>query len=183
MPVYKMYNHLIDFIESASFLKLAKLYLLFFKVQNSIDKQINEKLHKCYIQPSKSPVADPFFVIKKYDSELRLYMDYHALNNIIIKNHYSISRISNLINFLSQALIFTKIDLRQGHNNVLFYEENKGKIAFIIYYSLFEAIVMYFGFSNTPETLQAIMNDILGDLIHKGDVIVYLNHIFMFRNN
>jgi len=31
---------------------------------------------------------------------------------------------------------------------------------------LFEATVMYFGFSNVPATFQSMMNDILGDLIH-----------------
>jgi len=39
-------------------------------------------------------------------------MDYRALNRITIKNYYLISRIANLIESLSKALIFTKIDLR-----------------------------------------------------------------------
>lgn len=41
-------------------------------------------------------------------------MDYHKLNNITVKNRYPIPRIANLIDFLSQALIFTKIDLWWG---------------------------------------------------------------------
>jgi len=58
-------------------------------------------------------------------------MDYRALNGITIKNRYPISRIANLIESLSKVLIFTKIDLRWGYNNVHIKEENEWKIAFI----------------------------------------------------
>ena len=42
---------------------------------------------------------------------------------------------------------------------------------------------MYFGFSNAPATFQAMMNDILGDLICKGKVMVYLDDILVFGND
>jgi len=45
-------------------------------------------------------------------------MDYRALNEITVKNRYPIPRIANLIESLSKASIFTKIDLRWGYNNV-----------------------------------------------------------------
>ena len=42
---------------------------------------------------------------------------------------------------------------------------------------------MYFGFSNAPATFQSMMNDILGDLIHIGYVMVYLDDILIFGVN
>jgi hypothetical protein len=42
---------------------------------------------------------------------------------------------------------------------------------------------MYFGFSNAPATFQAMMNDILSDLILEGKVIVYLDDILIFTND
>lgn len=42
---------------------------------------------------------------------------------------------------------------------------------------------MYFGFSNAPATFQAMMNDILSDLICKGQVMVYLDDILIFGDN
>jgi len=92
-------------------------------------------------------------------------MDYRALNGITIKNCYPIPRIANLIELLSKVSIFTKIDLRWGYNNVYIKEGNKWKIVFITRQGLFEATVIYFGFSNAPVTFQSIMNDISGDLI------------------
>jgi len=107
-------------------------------------------------------------------------MDYKALNAITVKNCYPIPRIADLIESLSKASIFTKIDLRWGYNNVHIREGDKWKTAFITRRGLFEATVMYFGFSNIPAIFQSMMNDILGDLIRIRLVMVYLDNILIF---
>ena len=141
---------------------------------------IDEKLRKGYIQPSTSPIAAPFFFVKKYNGSLWPIMGYRALNEITIKNHYPIPRIADLIESLSKASIFTKIDLRWGYNNVCIKEEDEWKTAFITRQGLFETTIMYFSFSNAPATFQSMMNDILGDLICIQLVMVYLDDILIF---
>jgi len=79
-------------------------------------------------------------------------MDYKALNGITIKNRYPIPRIADLIESLSKASIFTKIDLRWGYNNIRIKEGDEWKTAFITRQGLFEATVMYFGFSDALTT-------------------------------
>jgi len=125
MPIRKLYDHAIDFVEGAMLPKLAKVYLLSLAEKNSLDIWINEELRKGYIQPSTSPIATLFFFVKKHDRNLRLVMDYRALNGITIKNCYPIPRIANLIESLSKASIFTKIDLRWGYNNICIKEGDK----------------------------------------------------------
>ncbi|KAJ3518444.1 hypothetical protein NM688_g9438 [Phlebia brevispora] len=183
MPERKAYDHPIDFEEGASLPKPAKIYPLSPKERNSLDEWIDEELRKGYIRPSKSPVAAPFFFVKKHDGSLRPVMDYRALNAITVKNRYPIPRIADLIDSLSQASIFTKIDLRWGYNNVRIRKGDEWKTAFVTKRGLFEATVMYFGFSNAPATFQAMMNDILGDLIRNGQVMVYLDDILIFGND
>lgn len=183
MPERKAYDHPIDFVENASLPKPAKLYPLSPNERNSLDLWIDEEMRKGYIRPSKSPVAAPFFFVKKHDGSLRPCMDYRALNSITVKNRYPIPRISDLIDSLSQASIFTKIDLRWGYNNVRIRKGDEWKTAFVTKRGLFEATVMYFGFSNAPATFQAMMNDILGDLIRDGHVMVYLDDILIFGND
>ena len=107
-------------------------------------------------------------------------MDYRALNAITVKDCYPIPRIADLIESLSKASIFTKIDLRWEYNNVHIKEENKWKTAFITRQGLFEATVMYFGFSNTLAIFQSIMNNILEDLICIRLVMVYLDNVLIF---
>lgn len=65
--------------------KPAKVYPLSLKERNSLDEWIDEELRKGYIRPSQSPIAAPFFFVKKHDEGLRPCMDYHALNDITVK--------------------------------------------------------------------------------------------------
>jgi len=125
MPIQKLYNHTIDFVEGTMLPKLAKVYLLSLVERNSLDMWIDEKLRKEYIQLSTSPIVALFFFVKKHDGSLQPVMDYRALNGITIKNCYPIPKIANLIESLSKASIFTKIDLRWRYNNVHIKEEDE----------------------------------------------------------
>ena len=109
-------------------------------------------------------------------------MDYRALNEITVKNRYPIPRISDLIDALSHASIFTKIDLRWGYNNVRIKEGDEWKAAFSTSRGLFEPRVMFFGLTNSLATFQALMNSVFSDLIVKGQVTVYLDDILMFTS-
>jgi Leucine-rich repeat (LRR) protein len=54
------------------------------------------------------------FVPKKEEG-LRLYIDYKSLNNLIKKNHYFLPLISETLNHLVDAQVFTKIDLKDAY--------------------------------------------------------------------
>jgi hypothetical protein len=88
--------------------QIGNIYLLAPNERKSVKKWISKQLLKGYIHPSKSPVATPFFFVKKHDGGLCPCMDYRALNAVTVKNRYPIPRISDLIDSLSQASIFTK---------------------------------------------------------------------------
>jgi hypothetical protein len=50
------------------------------------------------------------FVLKKDDTQ-RMCVDYHALNEVTIKNKYLLPRIDDLFDQLCGACVFSKIDL------------------------------------------------------------------------
>ena len=43
----------------------------------------------------------------------------------------------------------------------------------------FEPVVMFFGMTNLPATFQAIVNEILWDLINKGKVVAFVNDVLV----
>jgi len=57
-------------------LKLFKNYNLTPEEQIKQDKFLKENLKKGYIRPSQSPMASPFFFVKKKDGKLRPCQDY-----------------------------------------------------------------------------------------------------------
>jgi len=70
-----------------------------------------------------------------------------------------------------------------GHNNVQIKEEDEWKAAFTIHLGVYEPVVMYFGLTNLLATFQAMMNDILRDLIDKEEITVYINDILVGTNS
>ena len=62
------------------------------------------------------PAASPIMFVLKLDSSLQLVINYRCLNNIIIKNCYSLPLISDMLNYLQGAKKFTKLDCKDAYN-------------------------------------------------------------------
>jgi len=75
--------------------------------------------------------------------------------------------------------LFTKIDLRWGYNNVRIKEVDEWKAAFTAPEGSFEPTVMFFGLMNSPVTFQAMMNELLRDLINTGKVAVFIDDVIV----
>ncbi|EEB96985.1 hypothetical protein MPER_03786, partial [Moniliophthora perniciosa FA553] len=59
--------------------------------------------------PSATKVA-PVFFVKKKDGKLRFVQDYRQFNTVTVKNRYPLPLIDELINQLTGAKYFTKLD-------------------------------------------------------------------------
>ncbi|ESK83505.1 reverse transcriptase-rnase h-integrase [Moniliophthora roreri MCA 2997] len=182
-PPARTYDHAInlkpDFVP-----RNCKLYPLSPMEQGEQDKFLEENLQKGYIHKLKSPMASPFFfVAKKEKGALRPTQDYRELNKGTVKNAYSLPLISELLDKLKGAMIFTKLDLRNGYNNIRIKDGDQWKATFKTNRGLFELTVMFFGLSNSPATFQAFMNDILSDFINEGWCVVYMDDILLFSKD
>jgi hypothetical protein len=76
-----------------------------------LKEHLKELLEKEFIHPSSSPWGAPVIFILKKDGTQRLCVDYHALNEVIVKNKYLLPRIDDLFDQLCGACVFSKIDL------------------------------------------------------------------------
>jgi hypothetical protein len=181
MPTSKPYDHPID-LEEGKVPPYSKVYPMAQNEKSAMNEWVDEQLAKGYIRESQSPAAAPVFFVKKKDGSLRLVVDYRKLNAIIIKNHYPLPLTQELIDQLSGARIFSKLDLRWGYNNVRIRDGDQWKAAFRTSRGLYEPVVMNFGLTNAPATFQHMMNDIFKDL--QGTyVIIYLDDILIFSKD
>ena len=108
-----------------------------------------------------------------------MVQDYKYLNEWTIKNNYPLSLISDVLENIGTKKVFTKMDLRWGYNNVRMKEGNKWKVVFTILEESFEPTVMFFILTNLPATFQAMINELLKDLINTGKVVAFINDVIV----
>jgi hypothetical protein len=140
----------------------------------------NEK--RGWIRQSTSPAGAPIHFVKKKDGTLRLCVDYRRLNEIMIKDHTPLPLIGEALDRLSNAKIYTKLDVRDAYHNLRIATGDEWKTTFRMKYSLYEYRVMTFGLTNTPASFQRWMNEVLSDYL---DVfcIAYLDDILIYSDS
>ncbi len=178
-PPKRAWDHAIEFKKDAPEAIDCKVYPMNRIEDNAIQKFLKDELEKGYIRESKSPYASSFFFVHKKDGKMQLVQDYWKINTITICNQYPLPLIADLICDLSNAHIYTKLDVQWGYNNVHIREGDEKKAAFKMRYGLFEPMVMYFGLMNLPATFQTMMNYIYRDVILKHEPLGTTIHVYM----
>lgn len=181
IPDRRPWDHAIDLTPGFTPVN-CKVYPINPAEQKALDDFLEENLRTGRIRSSKSPMASPFFFVKKKDGALRPVQDYRKLNEMTIKNRYPLPLIQELIDKLKTARVFTKMDVRWGFNNIRIKEGDEWKAAFRTNRGVFEPTVMFFGLTNSPATFQSFMNHILKEQIDGGHVIIYMDDILIFTD-
>ena len=140
---------------------------------------VKEQLRKGYIWLSKSPQTALVFFVEKKDGKKRMVQDYRYLNEWTIKNNYPLPLISDVLENIGMKKVFTKMDLRWEYNNVRIKEGDEWKAAFTTPERFFELTVMFFGLTNSLATFQAMINELLRDLIKTGKVPAFINDVIV----
>ncbi|CCO32589.1 Retrotransposable element Tf2 155 kDa protein type 1 [Rhizoctonia solani AG-1 IB] len=181
LPAHRSYDCAIP-LEEGKDVPYGPIYPMTPSETAALKEHIDSELAAGKIRPSTSPAGAPVMFVKRADGRICLVVDYCRLNAITIKDRYALPRQDELIEKLRHAKIFTKLDLRNGYNNICIKEGDEWKAAFRTKYSHFEPTVMQFGLSNAPAVFQRFMNDIFRDLLDIT-VIVYLDDILIFSNS
>nr|GEW29701.1 putative reverse transcriptase domain-containing protein [Tanacetum cinerariifolium] len=143
-----------------------------------LKEQLRELLDLGFIRPSVSPWGALFF-FEKENGSMRLYIDYHDLNRVIIRNRYSLPRIDDLFDQLQGAKFFSKIDLKSGYHQLWVKEQDIPKTAFCTRYGHYEFLIMPFGLTNALAVFMDLMNRIFYEYLDKF-VIVFINDILVY---
>ena len=173
------YNHIIDLEEGKVPLNLP-IYNLSRKELEILREYLDSLMEKGWIRPSKSPAGVPILFVPKPDRTIRLCVDYCGLNKVIIKNRYPLLLVSKMLDRLSRAKIFTKLDLRDAYYRLRIKEGDEWKTAFKTQYGHFEYLVMPFRLANAPITFQSYIYRALGGLVdciyvvYLDDILIYL---------
>jgi len=155
LPPKRTIDHAIDVLPGSE-PPSRPTYRMSFVEMDELKKQLNDLLAKGFIKPSTSPFGAPVLFVHKKEGTLRLCVDYRALNKITIKNRYPLPRIEELMDRLSGAKFFSKIDLYSGYHQIRIKESDTPKTAFRTRYGHYEFLVLPFGLTNAPATFMIL---------------------------
>ena len=178
MPTRKIWDHAIN-TKEGFVPKKGKIYPLSREEREEVYEFIQEQLRKGYIRPSKLPQTVLVFFVGKKNGKKRMVQDYRYLNKWTIKNNYPLPLISDIVENIGTKKVFTKMDLRQGYNNVWIKEGDEWKVAFTTPKGSFKPIVIFFGLTNSSATFQVMMNELLRDLINIGKVVAFIDNVIV----
>jgi hypothetical protein len=151
-------------------------------VNEFIDVFPEELQEKGFIHPSLSLWGAPVIFDPKKDGTQRLCMDFHALNEVTIKNKYPLPRIDDLFDQLRGACVFSKIDLRSGYHQLKIRECDIPKTTFVLRYGLYEYTVMSFGLTNAPAYFMYLMDKVFMEYLDKF-VVVFNDDILVYSRS
>ena len=178
MPTRKLWDHAID-VKEGFIPRKGKVYPSSREEREEIREFVKEQLRKSYIQPLKSPQTVPVFFVGKKNGKKRMVQDYRYINEWTVKNNYPLPLISDVLENIGTKKVFTKMDLQWGYNNVRIKKGDEWKAAFTTLKGSFEPTVMFFGLTNLPATFQAMINELLRDLINTGKVAAFIDDVIV----
>jgi hypothetical protein len=117
--------------------------------------------------------------VKKTNDKFRLWVDYKNLNEIIIKNWYSLSFINENLNRLFETRIFIKLNVRDVFHRIRIRKKNEWKTTFKCRFDHYQYRVMFFELANSSITFQIYINKTMHSYLDLF-ILMYINDLLMF---
>eukprot|EP00963_Diacronema_lutheri_P010957 scaffold1268_cov387-Pavlova_lutheri.AAC.5 len=124
------------------------------------------------------------FMVKRKDGPDRDVVDFRALNDVTVKDHFPLPLIEELLDRLSQARFFISLDLKEANYNIRMHPDSVRYTGTITHFGLFEWLVLVMGMCNAVATFQRMMDARFHHIIYdKRTVACYLDDLLIYADS
>ena len=145
------------------------------------NRQLKDLIDMGLVEPARSPFASAIVMAKKKGNELRLCIDFRALNEMTIKDAYPLPRIDLTMQKLGIARYFSSLDMGSAFWQIELKECDRFKTAFVTDLGQYMWTRMPFGLCNATATFQRMMARIFESVQqrHGSLVLCYVDDIII----
>jgi hypothetical protein len=175
---HDFHDHVIEILSNRDFFfdfiyNLSTTKLKIFK--NYIDEYMKKNFIIEFVSFAKALIL----FVKKTNDKLRLCVNYKELNEIIIKNRYSLSFINENLNRLFEARIFIKLNVKDVFHRIRIRKEDEWKTTFKCRFDYYQYRIMFFKLANSSITFQIYINKTMHSYLDFF-ILMYINDLLMF---
>jgi hypothetical protein len=121
-------------------------------------------------------------LVRKTTGQIRLCIDFHALNWASIKDHFPLPNMEMILHQVVGSQMMSLLDGFSSYNQIKVKREDKYKTTFTTRWGTFSYERMPFVLSNAGATFQGVMQIAFDDLI--GKIIqIYLDDLIVYSKN
>ena len=124
-----------------------------FHVRCKVEAKLDELQHLDIIEPvnGPTPCVSPLVVVPKPNGEVRICVDMRRVNTAVTQERYPIPTVEEILQDLTGACVFSKLDLRWGYHQIELDEQSKQYTTFATHTGLYRYKRLMFGVSAAPE--------------------------------
>jgi hypothetical protein len=170
---HDFHDHVIEILSNRDFL-FDSIYNLSATKLKILKNYIDEYMKKNFIIEFVSFAKVFILFVKKTNDKFRLCVNYKKLNEIIIRNRYSLFFINENLNKLFETKIFIKLNVRDVFHRIRVRKENEWKTTFRCRFDHYQYKMMFFELTNSSITFQVYINKTMHSYLNLF-VLMYIN--------
>ncbi len=178
LNMHDQMKHLIDLMKNKMSC-IKSIYKMTWNELAAIWDYLDSTLEKKWICSSSSSAEASVLFVKKLNESLHLCVNYYDLNKITVKNNYSLSLLSETLNYFAHAKYFIKINICNVYHCIWICKNDEWKMTFHTYYNQFEYQIMLFELINASTIFQFYVNHTLKSFMNIC-CMIYLNDILVY---